>query len=437
MPDRIRIKGGNKLIGETNLVPNKNAILAALPAAILTDETVVYKGVSDTSDVQKILEIMKRLGAKVTRTGTSDLRINCSSVKSFEVDKELGTTFRASLMLAGPLLARFGRAHIPLPGGCTLGTRSIASHLDNFLKIGISSLQRGEMIQLEVGDTPGNIIEIWQQEASVTATENLFMYLAGSGIRATVIGAACEPHVVQLTQLLSSMGASIFGVGSNKVTISGSDKLGSATFVPEPDFVDIAGFIVAAAVTGGKIRLKNGNYPHIIGGLVSTFEKFNIGFEYDVQDLIVSGENELLLDPEKCNFPLAEPGLPKISPRPWPGFPADVIPVLVTLATKTKGSLLVQNWMYEHGLEFVEDLNFLGANVELLDPQKALIKGPAKFKGGNVTSPAVIQACKALFLAALADPVCTEIKGVDILKRRYPDIFEVYKNLGADIEVLE
>ncbi|MBU0649964.1 hypothetical protein KKG63_02050, partial [Patescibacteria group bacterium] len=195
--------------------------------------------------------------------------------------------------------------------------------------------------------------------------------------------------------------------------------------------------IVAAAVTKGKITIKNACLPVVVDGLVQCFEKFNIGIRRHEKDLEVDGNRELFIDSINSGFPLAGEDLPKLVPRPWPGFPIDVLPVMVTLACKTKGKLLIQNWMYETGLDFVGELNALGANIFVADPQRIVVNGPVNFRGGRVTSPSVIQACKAIFLASLADPVETIIVGADILKRRYPDIVDVYRTLGANVESVE
>jgi len=230
------------------------------------------------------------------------------------------------------------------------------------------------------------------------------------------------------------MGAEIEGIGSNKVTLKGKKNLKNFEFFPEPDFVDIGGLIVATAVTKGKVRILNANIESVIGGMVQVFEKFNIEIIKDGNDLIVNGDKDLYIDKVNSGFAMAEDDLPKLVPRPWPGFPIDVLPVMVTLACKTKGQLLIQNWMYETGLDFVRELNALGGNIFVADPQRIIVKGPVSFSGGNITSPGVIQSCKALFIATLADNVESTITGVDILKRRYPDIFEVYTKLGAKLE---
>ena len=420
--------------GSVTPIPNKNSLVAVLPASILTDETVVYKNVPSTSDVIKIVQILKLLGAEVDQSVDSELKINCSGVKSYKVDAALGGQFRASLMFAGPLLARFGVAEIPIPGGCDLGMRSIAAHLDVFKKAGVSFEYIDGFVRFKKSKKQEKKYDIWQIEASVTGTENLVMLAAGSNSTYVLTDAACEPHVSELLEMLVRMGAKIEGIGSNKLTIIGSNKLKGSSYEPGPDFIDIAGLIVAAAVTDGNIRIKGANIPEVVNGMISWFEIFNIKIERDGKDLIVTRNGELKIDVEKSGMPLAAPGLPKLYPRPWPGFPVDAIPVMAVLASKTKGRLLFKNWMYESGFDFVRELNAMGADIFVSDPERIIINGPVKFKGGVIVSPSVIQACKAIFIAALCDPVVTEIHGVDILRRRYPNVFETYTSLGAVIE---
>lgn len=430
----LRITGGRKLEGVVTPIPNKNALVAVLPAAILTDETVTYKNVPGTSDVAKILQILKLLGAEVDQKTNGEIKINCAGVKLHKVDEVLGGQFRASLMFAGPLLARFGVAEIPVPGGCDLGMRSIAAHLDSFKKAGVEFKYVEGFVKFSVPKKSQKNYDIWQLEASVTATENLVMYAAGTGADYTVTDAACEPHVVELLKMLKEMGADIEGIGSNKISIKGKKRLKGAVYEPGPDFVDVAGLMVAAAVTDGKIRISGANVPEIVNGMINWFELFNVKIERDGHDLVVSRNGELFIDTVNSGVPLAAPGLPKLYPRPWPGFPVDAIPVMAVLASKTRGRLLLKNWMYESGFDFVRELNALGADIFVSDPERVIVSGPVKFKGGVIVSPSVIQACKAIFIAALADPVTTEIHGVDILRRRYPNVFETYTGLGAAIE---
>lgn len=430
----VKVTGGVRLKGSVVPIPNKNALVAVLPAAILTDEEVFYENIPETLDVSKILKLLEMMGASVVQEKTR-VRICCAKMNSFKIDENLGGTFRASLMFAGPLLARFGEALIPVPGGCELGYRSVAAHLDAFSRVGVKTKFEGSWVRLVAPKKKEKKYQVWQLEASVTASENLLMYAAGVDAEFEITEVAGEPHVVDLEKMLVEMGAEIVGVGSNKLTIKGKRKLKGANFSPRPDFVDIGGFIVAALVTNGKIRIRGANISDIVDGMIRWFELFGAKIEREGDDLVVSRrEKELAIDWCNSGFPLAGEALPKLAPRPWPGFPPDVIPVMATLACKNKGRLLLQNWMYESGLEFVRELVSLGADIFIADPQRIIINGPVTFKGGEVTPPNVIQAHKAIFLAALADKTETTIHNVEILQRRYPNIFEVYRSLGATIE---
>lgn len=432
----IKVTGGRKLKGEVTPIPNKNSIVAALPAALLSNEDIIFKNVPATSDVEKILQLMKMMGADIDEN-METVKINCKNLNSYKVDLAIGGQFRGSLMFVGPLLARFGVAEVPMPGGCELGMRSIEAHVDVFRAVGVKVDRVGDYVRFEAPKNIKKENRVWQIEASVTATENFAMYAAGVEAEFELIDAACEPHVVDVLDLLSMMGAEIVGAGSNRVKIRGTKNIKGAEFAARPDFIDICGLIVAAAVTDGEIKILGANIPDIVDGILKWFEMFNIDIKREGRDLIVSvGKGGLEVDVNKEGFPLAAPNLPKLYPRPWPGFPVDAIPSIATLASKSKGRLLLKNWMYESGLDFVRELNQMGADIMMMDPEKIIINGPVKFKGGTVTTPSVIQACKAIFLAALADDVTTTIYGVDILRRRYPNIFEVYTKLGAKIEIM-
>lgn len=434
MEESIVVRGGNRLVGTVTPVPNKNSIVAALPACILSKDVVTYRNVPKSTDVVMILEMLKSLGAKVDDKDFNNLQINCRDVNSYEVDMELGSKIRASILFAGPLLSRFGKAKIPLPGGCQLGERSLASHIDSFRKAGVKAKVTKTYIYFEKAGAPSDLI--WQAEASVTSTENVALFASGIADRITIIDAASEPHVCDLLNLLSSMGAGIEGIGSSKIIVSGRAHLRGSVFVPGPDFIDIAGYIVAAALTFGEIRIKDSNIPQIMNGIIEWFRKFNVTINKDGEDLVAIGPEQLSIDLKDGGFPMASSNLPKFVPRPWPGFPVDALPIVVALSCKLDGRILIHNWMYETGLEFVKSLNLLGGNFQILDSQKVIASGPMDLKGGRVESPGVIQGCMALFLASLADRVETAISGVGILKRRNPYIFDIYKKLGADIRVL-
>jgi len=437
MGETIRVTGGKRLRGEVTPIANKNSVVAVIPAAVLSNKAIVYKDTPNTSDVAKLCRIIEKLGGEIADKGSGELHINCKNLDSYHVDEELGGQFRASLMFVGPLLARFGIAEVPLPGGCDLGMRSIEAHTNVFEKAGVEVERIGNYVRFRAPRVKAKKYTVWQIEASVTATENFAMYAAGIKSEVELFDAASEPHVTDLLNLLGEMGASISGIGSNRLVIKGKKSLDKAVFVPRPDFIDIAGYIIAAAITNGEIKIKNANVPDIVDGMINWYSMFNILIERKGKDLVVKrGKRGLITDVNKSGFPLAAPNLPKFVPRPWPGFPVDALPPMAVLASKSMGRLLIQNWMYELGLDFVRELNSLGADIFMIDTQRIIITGPVTFKGGEVTPPAVIQSVKAVFLAALADSVVTIIHGTDILKRRYPNIIEVYKKLGAKIEIV-
>src|SRR3989344_1914858 len=312
MPETLKITGGAMLHGDVTPVPNKNAILAALPACVLTNETVTYHNIPNTTDVKKFLEILSLLGADIDDSDYTNLKINTKNINSYKVDLELGNQIRASIMLAGPLLARFGIAEIPTPGGCVLGKRSIMAHIDTFSKAGVKAEMVDGYARFTAPEHTKDKYDIWQFEASVTGTENIFLYAAGTDTEFCITDAASEPHVSQLLKILSKMGARIEGAGSNKVLIKGAKNLKGFEFYPEPDFVDIGGLIVAAAVTKGRIRILNANIDSVIGGMVQVFEKFNIKIAKEGEHLIVDGGNELFIDKVNSGFAMAGDELPKL-----------------------------------------------------------------------------------------------------------------------------
>ncbi len=443
MKEILIIKGGHPLKGTIKPVPNKNAILALLPLSILTTKTVTYENIPKSPDVLKMLTLLEKLGADIKvqkgwkETEGGKVKITIKKIKTHKVDEKIGSTFRASILLAGPLLARRGKAYIPMPGGCVLGARSISAHIENFNKLGIKATfdPKGVLFEETKKDKTSFL---WQTEASVTATENTISYLAGrEGKAITVFNSATEPHVVQVQETLEKMGIKIEGKGSNKVTIKGLNfvKINGATVTVQPDFIDIAGTIVAAAVTRGKVRIRDAYVPQVSEGIIQTIKKFSVPIQIEGRDIIVDATNAKLSIKKHINkFPLAGKNLPKLNAQPWPGFPVDALPMMVTLACKTEGEILIQNWMYETGLNFANILNKLGASIFISDPQRILVKGPVNFNGGRVTSPGIIQATFALFLAGLSGTGTTIIEGSEVLKRRYPNIIEVYKKLGADLK---
>jgi UDP-N-acetylglucosamine 1-carboxyvinyltransferase len=430
----FRIKGGVPLHGEVTPIANKNALMGALPAAALSGDGILFPALPDTLDVHTYLEILTRLGAKVTRSGQGAVHVDPAGIRAHTIDPAMGRRLRGAFSLTGPLLARFGSVEMPLPGGCDLGYRAITTHLDGFRKLDVAVQQRDSSVLLTAPRTHAGRYDIWLAEASVSATLDLALYAAGSGFSLTIRDAACEPHVVEVLRLLRRMGVGVEGEGTNQITIHGPGRpLAGADFKAGLDYVDLAGSIVATAVTGGRLTIRGGNVPTLVNGMANWFHAFGIELERSGDDLLVAAPERLQVHAEF--LPQAGRDLPKLAVRPWPGFPVDVLPVMVTLACKSHGAILFQNWMYESGFDYVRELNYLGAEILISDPQRVMVREPAiTFRGGEIAAPNIIQGAKAIFLAALADEAETVIHGVDLLRRRYSTIFETYSALGARIE---
>ncbi len=434
MKGTFRIKGGYPLAGEVTPIPNKNALMGALPAAALAGGGITFMALPDTLDVHTYLEILARLGGGVTPAGDRAIHVDPSGIRAQAIDPAMGRRLRGAFALTGPLLARLGCVEMPLPGGCELGYRAVTAHLDGFRKLGVSVEQRDGSVLLTAPRRHEPHYDIWLVEASVSATLALALYTAGNGFSVTIRDPACEPHVVEVLRLLRRMGVGVDGEGTNRLTVHGPGRpLAAAEFEAGPDYVDIAGSITAAAVTGGELTIRGGNAPDLIDGMAHWFRAFGIELEPCGNDLLVSAPEALGIRSEL--LPQAGPELPKLVVRPWPGFPVDVLPVMVTLACKSSGAMLFQNWMYESGFDYVRELNYLGGEILISDPHRIMVRDPAiRFRGGEIVAPNIIQGTKALFLAALADPVETVIHGVDLLRRRYPTIFETYRRIGARID---
>ena len=434
MNGTFRIKGGVPLHGEVTPIANKNALMGALPAAALPGDGILFPALPDTLDVHTYLEILTRLGAKVTRSGQGTVHVDPAGIRAHTIDPAMGRRLRGAFSLTGPLLARLGSVEMPLPGGCDLGFRAVTTHLDGFRKLDVAVQQRDSSVLLTAPRSHADHYDIWLVEASVSATLDLALYAAGSGFSLTIRDAACEPHVVEVLRLLRRMGVEVEGEASNRLTVRGTGRpLAGAEFRAGPDYVDLAGSVVATAVTGGELTIRGGNVPALLGGMANWFRAFGIKLETAGDDLQVAAPERLQVYPEF--LPQAGRDLPKLAVRPWPGFPVDVLPVMVTLACKSHGAILFQNWMYESGFDYVRELNYLGAEILISDPQRVMVREPAiTFRGGEIAAPYIIQGTKAIFLAALADEAETVIHGVDLLRRRYPTIFETYSALGARIE---
>ncbi|HEY1458361.1 MAG TPA: UDP-N-acetylglucosamine 1-carboxyvinyltransferase, partial [Solirubrobacteraceae bacterium] len=341
------------------------------------------------------------------------------------VDAVLGEQIRASFLLAGPLLARFGRAEMPPPGGDFIGRRRLDPHLDAFEELGAAcEFDDGVFIlRAEHGLQAG---EVLMDEPSVMATENVLMAAALTP-GATVVGnAACEPHVQDLARLLVKMGAGIQGIGSNLLTVHGAERLRGAHHDVAPDHIEIGSFMALAGVTGGELRIKD-TVPGDLRMVRLVFERLGLRSQLDGNDVIVPGGQKLIIQSDVREYKS------KIQDGPWPAFPADLTSIAVALATQAEGSILVHEWMFENRLIFTDKLILMGADIVMCDPHRAIVTGPRRLRGERVESPD-IRAGMAMLLAALCADGRSEIGNIRQIDRGYERIDERLRELGARIE---
>ncbi|HUS59864.1 MAG TPA: UDP-N-acetylglucosamine 1-carboxyvinyltransferase [Nevskiaceae bacterium] len=414
------IKGGKTLKGEIKISGNKNAILPIMAATLLTQQECFLENVPKISDVLVMGEILKDIGAEIEGLGTDKLKINTKGVNKFSLNPELVQKLRASILLLGPLLARFGKARLRHPGGCIIGRRAVGTHFDALEVLGAKTINGEEDYESEVKTLhPGHI---FLDEISVTATENAMM-MASLIPGVTVIeAAACEPHVEDLAQFLTNMGVRIEGAGTNRITIYGSKNLRGTKYRIGPDYIDAGTFAVIGAVTKSKLSIvgvKEKDLPMIL----LYFKR--MGVEYKIKD------GALTVFPSKLVAPTK-----KVQTRPWPGFPTDLMSPLIVLATQAEGTTLCHDWMYESRMFFVDKLITMGAKITLCDPHRVLVTGPTKLKGKNLESPD-IRAGMALVLAALCAQGKSEIANIEMIERGYENIEGRLRSLGADIKRVE
>jgi len=414
------IKGGKPLKGEIKVSGNKNAILPIMAATVLTTQECILENVPRISDVLVMGEILKDIEVEVKGLGTSRLVINTKNVSKYVLNPDLVKKLRGSILLLGPLLARFGKARLRHPGGCIVGRRAVGTHFDALAALGAKTITGEEDYESEV--TKPHPAEIFLDEASVSATENAL--LMASLIPGTTIikDAACEPNVEDLANFLSKMGAKIEGAGTNRIAIKGVPRLHGAKHKISPDYIDIGTFAILAAVTKGQISIKGIKKEDLL--MILLYLK-RMGVRYKVNGEILTVYPSKLVSPKG-----------KIQTRPWPGFPTDLMSPLIVLATQAEGTTLCHDWMFESRMFFVDKLISMEANITLCDPHRVLVTGPTKQKGKELESPD-IRAGMALVVAALAAQGESIISKVEMIERGYEDIEKRLKSLGADIKRVE
>jgi UDP-N-acetylglucosamine 1-carboxyvinyltransferase len=423
MPPRFLVHGGRPLKGIVRPAGNKNAALPILAATLLADGPVELDNIPRIRDVETMLALLLDLGATAEWTGPNAVRVDTRAVKPKALDPALCAKIRASILLAGPLLARFGNVTLPPPGGDVIGRRRVDTHFLALEQLG-ASVMVGDRYELEAKQLKGE--DIFLDEPSVTGTENALMAAVMAKGRTVLRNAACEPHVQDLARALVAMGAEISGIGSNIYTIEGGRPLVGAPYTIGPDHIEIGSFIGLAAVTNGDVTIEPVRSEDLRSTILA-FERLGIRPRVEGNRLSVNAGQERRIRPDLGGH------VPKLEDGPWPAFPADVMSTTIVTATQCSGMLLVFEKMFESRLFFVDKLIGMGARIVLCDPHRAVISGPSPLKGGTVESPD-IRAGMAMLLAALAAEGPSTIHNVGQIERGYERIDERLRALGAQIE---
>ena len=417
------VEGGHPVKGKIVASGNKNAALPCLAATVLAGGPVTLRNIPDIEDVAVMIEVLKYLGAKVERAGTHDWIIDPGTITRQDVPAAQSGKVRASILFAGPLLARFGQAVLPPPGGDTIGRRRIDTHLLALQELGARITMDG-VLRFSAGKLIG--APIFLDEASVTGTENAIMAAVLAEGTTVLRNAASEPHVQDLCLMLVAMGARIEGVGSNMLTISGVAKLTGTDYRIGSDYMEIGSFIGLAAVTRGEITIE-GIDQDDLPPLKVGFGRLGISWEVKGDSLYVPN-NQLM----KVTADLGGQ-IPKIDDAPWPGFPPDLTSIMTVVATQTEGTALIHEKMFESRMFFVDKLIGMGARIVLCDPHRAVVSGPARLTGALLVSPDV-RAGMAMVIAALCADGVSTIQNVYQIERGYEKITERLRKLGAHIE---
>jgi UDP-N-acetylglucosamine 1-carboxyvinyltransferase len=420
------IQGGHALNGIVIPSGNKNAALPMLAACLLTDEPVVLHNVPRIRDVGTMVELLQTIGVDVQKEGDGTLALHACDVRPAEFEPVLFRHIRGSILLAGPMVARFGRVELPRPGGDMIGRRRVDTHMLALLALG-AELKLNETFRLEATKLKGT--DILLDQASVTGTENAVMAAALAQGTTVIRNAASEPHVQELCRLINNMGGQIEGIGSNTLTIDGVDRLGGGEVTLGSDFMEIGSFIGLAAVTGGEILIKKA-VPEHMRMVAMVYERLGVRIEVHGEDILVPREQSLAVVPDLGG------AIPEIADMPWPAFPPDLMSVALVVATQASGTVLFHEKMFESRLYFVDKLIGMGARIILCDPHRAVVQGPAQLNGDELVSPD-IRAGMALLIAALCARGESVIRNITQIDRGHERIDAKLKGLGAHIERVE
>lgn len=432
----FRISGGHKLYGEITPQGAKNEALQVISAGLLTPETVTIHKIPNIRDVNKLIELLSDMGVVVKKVGHESYSFtsNNVNVEYLETDEycQKAATLRGSIMILGPLLARFGKAKIPKPGGDKIGRRRLDTHFIGFQNLGakFNYDSKTEFYHIDASDLQGKYMLL--DEASVTGTANIIMVAVLAKGTTTIYNAACEPYLQQLCKMLNSMGANITGVGSNLITIEGVENLGGASHTLLPDMIEIGSFIGLATMTGSEITIKGAGVEHL--GLIPTiFRRLGVKLDINGDDIKVPAQDHYEIET------FIDGSIMTIADAPWPGFTPDLLSIILVMATQAKGTVLIHQKMFESRLFFVDKLIDMGAQIILCDPHRATVIGLDKkqqLRGIHMTSPD-IRAGVSLLIAALSAEGESVISNVEQIDRGYQHIDERLIALGAKIERID
>ena len=420
------IHGGVPLTGHVIPSGNKNTALPLLAACTLTEESVILHNVPQIRDVQTMCSLLESLGVQIEKITSHSLRVQARHVRPTDLDPNLCKQIRASILLAGPMVARSGLLELPPPGGDVIGRRRVDTHILALKALGgQAEYHRVEQI---FRFSAKNLIgaNILMDEASVTATENAIMAAVTASGTTVIRNAASEPHVQELCLFLNTLGANIKNIGSNTLEIHGVPSLHGGEYTIGPDYLEVVSFIGAAAITHGSIRI-NRAAPEFLDMIAIVFRRLGVSWEVDGEDIIVPAEQPMEIEPDLGG------AIPEISVMPWPSFPTDLMSIAIVVATQSKGSVLFHDWMYPSRMFFIDKLVNMGAQIILCDPHRCIVQGPTQLFGENLESPD-IRAGMALVLAALASQGKSVIRNVGQIDRGYEKVDDKLRDLGARIE---
>lgn len=420
------VEGGRRLSGTIRPSGNKNAALPIVAASLLSEHPVTLQNVPRIRDVENLVKLCQSVGADCEWVERNTLRIHAKRIEPKDLDPDLCRRIRASILLAAPLLARCGHIELPPPGGDVIGRRRVDTHFLALERLGVA-FEVEDSFKLS---TPGlRGADVFLDEPSVTATENAITAAAAARGTTVLRNAASEPHVQDLCHFLVAMGASIEGIGTNKVTIEGGKPLHGATHRIGPDHIEVGSFIGLAAATGSELRIADAGIEHLRSTLLG-FARLGVSCTIDGPDLVVPAKQERMIQTDLGGH------VPKLEDQPWPAFPADTMSIALVTATQCTGLILIHEKMFESRLFFVDKLVGMGARIVLCDPHRALVAGPSKLRGATVESPD-IRAGMAMLVAALCAEGESTINNVAQIERGYERIDERLNALGAAIQRVE